>query len=240
MTGNLECRAHRERDGSRAHGEGSANKMRCVMRRDDGTMEHTIRHILVFFCATPFSVPHSPVRIISSTDKKKKRRKKWEHEGRETSTLITIHLRLMCAAGRMWRSPFPSRRPLPPVPCPHLSQPLRQRSSFRWSISLITLRPQAQALVHDRISQAKLSAGSWKSFAWWYRRALTTEGGVTCGLDCLRKSPTPIQARFITCAVRVLTGTEGCDGFLVSPQTASSGRHGRPDGPSDLQSRPPA
>lgn len=80
----------------------------------------------------------------------------WEHEGRETSTLITIHLRLMCAAGAGGSL----------IPSPHLSQtvvndpvPLVYRSD----------NTQTQALVHDRFSLAKLLAWSWKSFAWEHR-----------------------------------------------------------------------
>lgn len=61
----------------------------------------------------------------------------WEHEGRETSTLITIHLRLMCAAGAWW---FPH----PPAPTCLKRSPTIQ---IRWSVGLITLRPRRSSTI---------------------------------------------------------------------------------------------
>lgn len=86
----------------------------------------------------------------------------WEHEGRETSTLFTIHLRLMCAAGGPPPAPTCLKR------SPAVQLPLACRSD----------NTQARALVHDRFPKAKLLAWSWKSFARSSGRT-DTDGGVT-------------------------------------------------------------
>lgn len=118
------------------------------------------------FCATPFYLPHFPDRISSTDRSRNLGAAIWKHEGRETSTLIAIHLRLMCAAGG-WCFPSP-QSPLVSNPSPTIQ--------FRWSVGLITLRPgrsstidfsgQAFGMVLEKLRLVVSSA-------------LTTEGGVT-------------------------------------------------------------
>jgi hypothetical protein len=135
------------------------------MRRSDGMMKHTTHAFLY----NPLLLTALSRVVSASTDRSRNLGAAiWKHDGRETSTLITIHLRLMCAAGG-WCFP-------PPSPRSPLVSNRRQRSSFRWSIGLITLRPRRSSTIdiprpsfRQVLEKLRLVVSS----------ALTTEGGVT-------------------------------------------------------------
>lgn len=149
----------------------------------------------------------------------------WEHEGRETSTLITIHLRLMCAAGGWW---FPLLNPRSP-----LVSNGRQRSRFRWPVGLITLRPGRSSTIDFPWPSfwhglGKASLGSIGRFDAARGAALQMAGG-----DYIRLSRVVSSLTYTDTVKKKLKKNS----LEVNNKTPSHRQYGKPGGPSDLQSR---